>query len=69
LPKGLGRGYFFSAAKLPPEPSPLRTVVFVDGQNLFIDRRGIDRTDWIRIDRATYDSCLDRMDYRPKPAR
>jgi uncharacterized LabA/DUF88 family protein len=30
------------------------------------NRRGIDKTDWIRIDRATYDSCLDRRDYRPK---
>ena len=24
------------------------------------------RTDWIRIDRAMYDSCLDPRDYRPK---
>lgn len=30
------------------------------------NRRGIDKTDWIRIDRATYDACLDRRDYRPK---
>lgn len=28
--------------------------------------RGIDKTDWIRIDRATYDACLDPNDYRPK---
>ncbi len=28
------------------------------------NRRGIDRTDWIRIDRATYDACLDPRDYR-----
>lgn len=33
------------------------------------NRRGIDRTDWIRIERATYDACLDRRDYRPKPSR
>lgn len=26
--------------------------------------RGIDKTDWIRIDRAAYDACLDRRDYR-----
>ena len=32
------------------------------------NRRGINRTDWIRIDRATYDACLDRRDYRaPRP--
>jgi len=31
--------------------------------------RGINRTDWIRIDRATYDGCLDRRDYRPKASR
>jgi len=28
------------------------------------NRRGVDKTDWIRIDRATYDACLDRRDYR-----
>lgn len=28
--------------------------------------RGINKTDWIRIDRATYDACLDPRDYRPK---
>ena len=32
------------------------------------NRRGIDRTDWIRVDRGTYDSALDPRDYRPKPA-
>jgi uncharacterized LabA/DUF88 family protein len=26
--------------------------------------RGINKTDWIRIDRATYDSCIDPRDYR-----
>jgi uncharacterized LabA/DUF88 family protein len=29
------------------------------------NRRGINKTDWITVDRATYDSCLDRRDYRP----
>ena len=28
--------------------------------------RGIDKTDWIRIDRVIYDACLDRRDYRAK---
>lgn len=28
--------------------------------------RGINGTDWIKIDRATYDACLDPNDYRPK---
>ena len=27
--------------------------------------RGIDRTDWFRMDREFYDSCLDPRDYRP----
>lgn len=31
--------------------------------------RGINRTDWIRIDRTTYDSCLDSRDYRPRANR
>ena len=30
------------------------------------NRRGIDRTDWIPLDRATYDACIDRRDYRPR---
>jgi uncharacterized LabA/DUF88 family protein len=30
------------------------------------NKRGIEKTDWIGIDRATYDACLDRRDYRPK---
>ena len=30
------------------------------------NRRGIDKTDWIHIDRTTYDSCIDPRDYRPK---
>ena len=28
------------------------------------NRRGIDKTDWIPIDRASYDLCIDRRDYR-----
>lgn len=31
-------------------------------------RRGIDRTQWIRMDRAMYDACLDPRDYRPRRA-
>lgn len=30
------------------------------------NRRGINGTDWIRIDRTTYDTCIDQVDYRPK---
>ena len=30
------------------------------------NRRGIDKTDWIRIDRTMYDACIDTRDYRPK---
>jgi hypothetical protein len=29
------------------------------------NRRGVEKTDWIPIDRALYDICLDRRDYRP----
>jgi uncharacterized LabA/DUF88 family protein len=32
-----------------------------------VNRRGIEQTDWIWIDRAMYDACLDRRDYRRKP--
>jgi len=30
------------------------------------NRRGIGKTDWLYIDRAIYDSCIDPRDYRPK---
>lgn len=30
------------------------------------NRRGINKTDWIKIERQLYDSCLDPQDYRPK---
>jgi uncharacterized LabA/DUF88 family protein len=30
-------------------------------------RRGINRTDWCQIDKATYDACIDPRDYRPRP--
>ena len=33
------------------------------------NRRGINKTDWIRIDRELYDKCLDRRDYRMKSQR
>src|SRR3989338_4615113 len=29
------------------------------------NKRGIDKTDWVQVDRALYDSCLDPTDYRP----
>ena len=31
------------------------------------NRRGINKTDWIPIDRELYDQCVDRRDYRGKP--
>ena len=33
------------------------------------NRRGINSTDWILIDRATYEVCIDARDYRPKAPR
>ena len=32
------------------------------------NKRGINGTDWIRIDRTMYDRCLDAADYRMKTA-
>jgi hypothetical protein len=29
--------------------------------------RGINKTDWIQIDRATYEACVEKRDYRQKP--
>ena len=28
--------------------------------------RGINKTDWVQVDRALYDTCIDARDYRPK---
>jgi len=33
------------------------------------NRRGINKTDWLPIDRATYDLALDPGDYRPRTSR
>lgn len=33
---------------------------------VYRNRRGIAGSDWIKIDRATYDRCIDPRDYRPK---
>lgn len=33
------------------------------------NRRGVDKTDWIRIDRRTYDDCIDPGDYRDQTLR
>jgi hypothetical protein len=30
------------------------------------NKRGINSTDWIKIDKVTYDACIDPHDYRPK---
>ncbi len=30
------------------------------------NKRGINGTNWIKIDRTLYDSCIDQRDYRPK---
>jgi len=32
----------------------------------YSNTRGINKTHWLRFDRATYDACLDPRDYRPK---
>ena len=31
------------------------------------NNRGVKGTDWIKIDKATYDACIDPADYRQKP--
>lgn len=33
------------------------------------NRRGINKTDWIQVDRATYDACRDPYDHRPTSRR
>ncbi|PIP65246.1 NYN domain-containing protein [Candidatus Peregrinibacteria bacterium CG10_big_fil_rev_8_21_14_0_10_49_16] len=44
----------------------IKIVSAFPGSPTVKNTRGINNTDWIRIDRKTYDSCLDPKDYRPK---
>jgi len=30
----------------------------------YTNTRGVNNTEWVRIDRALYDRCIDRTDYR-----
>ena len=46
---------------LAPQP-PRRWRAWAGGRCL----TGVDKTDWIPIDRATYDACVDPRDYRPR---
>jgi len=39
---------------------------FPSGPNATTNR-GIDKTDWIEMEKSFYDACLDPFDYRPKP--
>ncbi len=34
--------------------------------DMYDNKRGVNKTDWIPIDRTVYDSCIDQIDYRPK---
>ncbi|HQU45234.1 MAG TPA: hypothetical protein PK867_20635 [Pirellulales bacterium] len=65
---------------VPQESTMKRTIVFIDGQSRWIkvasafpdsatlpNRLGVNHTDWIRIDRATHDACIDPRNYRPTP--
>jgi GNAT superfamily N-acetyltransferase/uncharacterized LabA/DUF88 family protein len=35
----------------------------------YFNRRGVNGTDWIRIDRELYDTCIDPANYSPPPTR
>ncbi len=52
---------------MPAEPTVKRTIAFPVSPT-YNNTRGINKTDWFRLDRATYDACLDPRDYRPKEA-
>ena len=41
---------------------------FPSGPNASVDR-GIDGTDWFRMDQTFYDACLDPRDYRPRQSK
>jgi uncharacterized LabA/DUF88 family protein len=47
----------------------IKTACAYPASPTYSNRRGINGTNWIKIDRATYDQCLDPNDYRPKSTR
>ena len=70
-PQGLGRGYFFPYADeirgiAHEQDRWIKMACAFPVSPVVTNRRGINGTDWIPIDRATYDACLDSRDYRPK---
>lgn len=36
---------------------------------VYRNNRGINKTDWVRIDRTMYDQCIDPIDHRPSSNR
>ena len=34
---------------------------------VYQNARGVNKTDWIPLDRSLYNACLDPVEYRPKP--
>jgi uncharacterized LabA/DUF88 family protein len=46
----------------------LLACAFPSGPNAS-SKRGIDKTEWIKIEQEFYDKCLDPRDYRPKTAK
>jgi len=42
----------------------LKVASVVPVSPTYHNRRGINGTDWIRLDRGTYDACIDPVDYR-----
>jgi len=43
----------------------IKVVSAFPSSKLTFNKRGIELTDWILIDKATYDRCIDPVDYRP----
>jgi uncharacterized LabA/DUF88 family protein len=42
----------------------IKTVSAFPVSPAYANTRGVNRTDWVRFDRALYDRCIDRIDYR-----
>jgi hypothetical protein len=59
-----GRNLFHSARAAFGHTHPNYVACAFPSSSTIRSRRGIHKTDSIRIDRATYDLCLDSRDYR-----
>lgn len=52
-----------------PAPPPSGPLVTLEKRRTTRKHGGNEKIDWIHVDRAMYDTCIDRRNYRDKASR